>query len=868
MAGAYSNGLLADDSPLKHSVPLLLLQLLIIIGLSRFLALFLRHLRQPRVIAEVIGGVILGPSVMGYIPGYLKHLFPSSSIPILESTASIGLLFFLFLVGLELDIGSLKAVGPKAFAICASGIAVPFALSVPITVAIKQLDMSTVGFGYLYLFVGVALGITAFPVLARILAETRLLTTDIGRIVMAAAAVEDVVAWCLLALTVAVLNARNATPLVGLWIFLAGIGFIIFMFTCVKPVVHYIARRNDERGIVSEFSVFIALCLVLAASFITDMIGIHPIFGAFIAGLMIPHDSAYAITLTTKVEDFISVIFLPAYFAVSGLRTQVSSIDSGKAILVLFVVILAACLGKIVGCTTAAFAFREPFRKALTIGLLMNSKGLVELIVLNVGLQAGVLNQQLFSIFVIMALVTTFMTTPLVMWVYPPARFQKASHPPAPKLQSLEGKQLRLLTCLFGRNDIPGAVNLSELAKGLEPQGLKVHALHLQELSERSSAILTMQRWAGRVSPAFGMTNIGVAFKSFNDLEARVPVTSSVAVSSIAHMHEDIKAAAERTQSNVLVLPYQRAGALGKLLDFPGSGLNQVKKRTRDNVLVLPYQRARALGKLLDFPGSGLSQITMQTLKHAPCSVALLVTPEESSGHSLQSPRSVSPERDPLTRAVMLFFGGADDREALSFATRIGTHAKVSLTVVRFRLNKAPAARASFSEGSALISRRQSAEIEAPVEATQQSEDVSIEVARLEPNREEDLDEAAAALLIAEIKKDRSEGRRERATLEEMDVDERNVQATVQALKLPEYDLVIVGRHVSRPLSCFPGEVPAPLSRGPSFKGLRDTLTATMSGREISDTKLVLGPVADAVLRIGVGEQASLLVVQEAQDKK
>eukprot|EP00243_Klebsormidium_subtile_P000659 TRINITY_DN1111_c1_g1_i2.p1 TRINITY_DN1111_c1_g1~~TRINITY_DN1111_c1_g1_i2.p1 ORF type:complete len:890 (+),score=223.12 TRINITY_DN1111_c1_g1_i2:679-3348(+) len=889
MSPVNSNGLIVRDSPLHHSLTLLLIQLLIIIAFSRILAVVLRPLRQPRVIAELIGGILLGPSVLGRIPGFLEHVFPEASLPILETVATLALLFFLFLIGLELDVNALKTVGPKALVISASGIILPFALAVPVTVCIKGLGLSHVGFGYLYLFTGVAIGITAFPVLARILAETRLLTTDIGQIAMAAAAAGDVVAWCLLALTVAVLNSRNQSPIAGLWILLAGIGFILFMFIFIRPIFRFIAQRNDERGVVSEFSVCLALSLVLVASLLTDIIGIHPIFGAFIAGMMIPHDSAYAVALTSKVEDFIAVTLLPAYFAVSGLKTQIASINSGKAVVAMLVIIFAACFGKIVACTAAACAFKMPFRKSLTIGLLMNSKGLVELIVLNVGLQAGVLDQQLFATFVIMCLVTTFMATPLVMWVYPPARFQKQTLSPAQKLQAvaLEHKPLRLLACLYGRNDIPGAVKITELAKGREQQGLRVHALHLQELSERPSAILTMQRWAGKVSPAFGMTNVGLTFKSFGDIDTKVPVTSSVAVSPLTNMHEEITSAAARSQSNVILLPYQPAGAIGRLLDFPGGGLDQ---------------------------------ITSQTLKAAPCTVALLVNRTEAGPTS--SP-VIAPERfieNGVTKAVMLFFGGPDDREALSLAARIGGHPEVELTVIRFLPSEAwalalqqKAAAKQAEEKQELLERRASqgdssgASPEQDTERTEgkkpvvddecepvpkvvelkelarrtnlgpddrtasgssEASAVSVVIDRLQPDKERALDDAALAFLYAEAKRDHSEGRRVRVKFENVELDQQSVWSAVKAIKLHQYNLIVFGRNlVCPPPILTPEDEGAALTRGNSFKMLRDSLSAAASGWANTDVRSMLGPVADNLFKSGVIEQASLLVVQDSESR-
>ncbi|GLT78153.1 hypothetical protein SLA2020_496990 [Shorea laevis] len=646
---ATSNGLFQGDNPLDFSLPLAILQICLVVALTRILAFLLRPLRQPRVIAEIVGGILLGPSALGRNSKYLNAIFPSRSLTVLDTLANLGLLFFLFLVGLELDPKSLRRTGKKALSIAFAGISLPFALGIGTSFALRSTVSKGVSEAPFLVFMGVALSITAFPVLARILAELKLLTTDVGRMAMSAAAVNDVAAWILLALAIA-LSGSDHSPLVTLWVFLCGSGFVLCCIFVAPPIFRWMAQRCPEGEPVEELYVCATLAAVLAAGFITDAIGIHALFGAFVIGVLVPKEGPFAGALVEKVEDLVSGLFLPLYFVSSGLKTNIATIQGAQSWGLLVLVITTACLGKIVGTVTVSLLCRVPFQEALALGFLMNTKGLVELIVLNIGKDRKVLNDQTFAIMVLMAIFTTFITTPLVMTVYKPARRRSRVDY---KYKTIERKnpntQLRILTCFYSTRNIPTMINLIEASRGTDKrEGLCVYAMHLMELSERSSAILMVHKARKNGLPFWNRGNpsdcdqVVVAFEAFRQL-SRVSVRPMTAISPMPTIHEDICASAERKKVAMIILPYHKHQRWDGALETTRTDFRWVNKRVLD---------------------------------HAPCSVGIFVD-RGLGGTTHVSASNVS------STITVLFFGGHDDCEALAYGSRMAEHPGISLTVIR-----------------------------------------------------------------------------------------------------------------------------------------------------------------------------------------
>ncbi|KAK4354577.1 hypothetical protein RND71_026771 [Anisodus tanguticus] len=571
---AMSNGIFQGDNPLDFALPFAILQICLVLVVTRGLAFLLWPLQQPRVIAEIIGRVLLGPSALGRNKGYLNAIFPPKSITFLDTLSNIGL-FFLFLACLELDVKSLRQSGKKVLAIAVAGISLPFAL----------------GSGSSF-----------------ILRET----------IAKAAAVNNVAAWILLALAIA-LSGDNLSPVVSLW---------------------WILRRCHEGEPVEEIYICGTLAAILAAGLVTDIIGIHAMFGAFVVGVLVPKEGPFAGVLVQKVEDLVSVSLL----------------------------------------------WKIPKNEALALRFLMKSKGLVELMS-----SILVLNDQTFAIMVMMALVTTFITTPLVLAVYKPAKMlSKGDYKHKRMERKNPNTQLRILTCFRSSRNIPLIINLLEASRGTErgerlcvyanamhlmefsgrpsrnipliinlleasrgtERGERLcvyaNAMHLMEFSERPSVILMVHKARHNGLPFWNKgqrsaNQVVVAFESFQQL-SQVSVRRMTSISSLSDMHEDICITAEKKNIPIIILPYH------KNLRFDGS-----------------FESTRP-----DF-----HLVNKRVLEHASCSVGIFV--DRGLGGSAQiSGSNVS------FSITVLFFGGHDDREALSYGARMAEHPGVELTVIRF----------------------------------------------------------------------------------------------------------------------------------------------------------------------------------------
>ncbi len=423
VAAATSRG--AEVTAAPDALLHVLLALAAVVVAGRLLGKLLGAIGQPPVIGEVLGGILLGPSLLGRIAADVSaYILPSSVAPFLSVIAQLGVILYMFLVGLELNADLLRDRAHATLATSHASIVAPFVLGSWLALYLyPRLSSSDVPFTSFALFMGVAMSITAFPVLARILTDRGMSKTELGVTALTCAAVDDVTAWCLLALVVGVAQAKIQSALA---VAMLTVGFIGFMFLVVRPVVVRLVSRSGDRPPTREAIALALVCLLLSA-LTTERIGVHAIFGAFLFGTIIPHDSGLARALISRLEDLVTTLLLPAFFAFTGMRTQIGLVSGASEWLICGLIPLVATAGKFGGTLVAARVTGMDWRGATSLGILMNTRGLMELIVLNIGLDLEVISPTLFTMMVLMALVTTIATTPALQ-LLGPGSFASASN--------------------------------------------------------------------------------------------------------------------------------------------------------------------------------------------------------------------------------------------------------------------------------------------------------------------------------------------------------------------------------------------------------------------------------------------------------
>ncbi|GBF81844.1 cation:proton antiporter [Aphanothece sacrum] len=463
-----------------HIVVLVLVQILVVIILSRIMGLGCRAIKQPLVIGEIVAGIMLGPSLLGLIaPDLMTTLFPAETLPVLNVLSQIGLIFFMFLIGLELNPSYLKGQLDTAILTSHVSILVPFSLGSLLALLLYPLVSNDgVSFTAFALFLGSAMSITAFPVLARIITENNLQKSRLGTLALTCAAVDDVTAWCLLAVAITVIRTNSfigAIPTI-----IESIIYIIFMLTAVRWLLEKLAIHYQRTRKLTQLVLACIYIGVVISALITEFIGIHLIFGAFLLGAAMPKDPDLVREIAEKTEDFILIFLLPIFFAYSGLRTQIGLLNRPELWLLCAAVVTVAISGKYIGTYFAARFCGVNKREASALGWLMNTRGLTELIVLNIGLSFGVISPLLFTMLVIMALVTTFMTSPLLEWTFPKEKIRLDAL--AEETPEIATPNYRILVPVANPNTQQGLLQIAMIIAGNSLA--VVHPLSLIQLDE------------------------------------------------------------------------------------------------------------------------------------------------------------------------------------------------------------------------------------------------------------------------------------------------------------------------------------------------------------------------------------------------
>ncbi|GAV56008.1 hypothetical protein ZYGR_0AZ01800 [Zygosaccharomyces rouxii] len=430
MGTSNLGGVISGANPFIYNssspLTLFLFQTCLILATCNLLHIPFAKIRQPKVISEVIAGIILGPTVFGQIPNYMETVFPENSIPGLNLTANLGIILFMFFLGLEVDKEFIKRHLKTALSIGLITLAVPFGFgclfSIPLYNSYAKNNEGTkhVKFDVFMCFIATSISVTAFPVLCRILNELRLIKDRAGIIVLGAGIINDIMGWILLALSV-ILSSSSSDPVNTVYILLCTFGWFLLYAYPLKYFLKWALIKTHEldRSKPSPLATMCILFIMFVSAYFTDIIGVHPIFGAFIAGLVVPRENNYVVKLAERMEDIPNIVLIPIYFAVSGLHADLTLLNQGKDWAYIFASIGIAIGSKILSGSLLSQLFGLFFRESLAVGILMSCKGIVEIVVLTVGLNAGIIDKKVFGMFILMALVSTFITTPLTLFAYP-----------------------------------------------------------------------------------------------------------------------------------------------------------------------------------------------------------------------------------------------------------------------------------------------------------------------------------------------------------------------------------------------------------------------------------------------------------------
>jgi Kef-type K+ transport system membrane component KefB len=395
------------------------LELAVILGACRVMGLVSQRLGQPQVVGEMIAGVLLGPSLLGRIaPGVQHHLFPPGEAnTVLYTVAQIGLVLYMMLIGLNFDVSLIKHRAGTAVAVSAAGIVTPLALGALIAAPLLRQGIyfeKGVPLVLAMMFLGASIATTAFPMLARIIFEQGLSGTPLGTLALICGATDDALSWCILAVVLAVHRGNPTTAATAI---VGGVIYTALLLTFGRRALSGLGAGSERHNSISAPALSTVLILLMICSWFTDVIGIYAIFGAFVLGVAMP-SGFFAEQLTARLEPLVTTLLLPLFFVYSGLNTQIGLVNSPMLWAVTAGILFVSIAGKGIACTLAARLRKVPFREAVALGSLMNARGLIELILLNIGLQARIITPTLFSILVLVAIVTTLMATPIFVRVY------------------------------------------------------------------------------------------------------------------------------------------------------------------------------------------------------------------------------------------------------------------------------------------------------------------------------------------------------------------------------------------------------------------------------------------------------------------
>ncbi|TYI53153.1 hypothetical protein E1A91_D12G298600v1 [Gossypium mustelinum] len=635
-----------DHSSLNTSLPFLLTQLFVVLFVDRILLLILKYLRQPPIVAHILCGVLLGPTMLSRTSFSRKYIFPHKTILVLETFANLALTFCMFLVGLEMEFTLIMHAGSQVVSIAAAGIIFPllFGFGLYFMAVTKSDHFDSRG----SMFWAIALTATNFPDLTKILADLKLLRTNIGKIAMCSAIISDIFTWFLLIMAISIFNGQKYNAVLSTGI------FILISIFALRPTVAWLIDRTSRGEIISDTHVWFIMAGILLCGLATDACGSHSIVGAFMFGAILPHDDTVRTKILERLQDVVTGLLMPLFFLICGLRSDLRYMFENTPWEMVLIVIVMSWVAKVASVFFISLHYKMSTIDGLVLGLLMNTKGVLALIVLYTGRNIKALNNQSFPLMVLTLLVMSCLIEPII------ALANKSTKKITRHMnRSIKGSEpdteICILACVHSMRNVMGTISVLHLSNGTNDSSLSVFAIHLIELSKRSTTTMLIvhddkNHEEGRYNNQSKneTANIIRAFENLEKTNNAVAVQTMSVISPYATMHVDICSLAEDKSVNLIILPFHK--------EVKGDG---------------------RMGN----GNSNFANVNMNVLTNAPCSVAMIVD------RGIGSKMFDSQEKFPgnfARQIAMLFIGGPDDREALAYAWRMASHPDVCLTVARF----------------------------------------------------------------------------------------------------------------------------------------------------------------------------------------
>ncbi|KAJ0983838.1 hypothetical protein J5N97_002194 [Dioscorea zingiberensis] len=639
-----SHGLFHGNDPLHYSLPLLLLNVSLIFILSRSIHHVLKHLHQSRTISYIITGFLLGPSVIGQSWEFRHELFSPKSTFLLDTLTLLSLILFLFNMSVKTDLGMLKKPSRIVISTFFLGSILPLILCCFLYMALKSSLPADLQANKLLLLLACRFSLSSFPVVTDILDELGLLNTDLGRTATTTSLLTDIVSWFLNAFIAATLILSTVESIIKCVMAVVSFGiYLLIIVFMLRPMILRAIKKTPVGELLPEGYFVGIVLLALATSFLTELSGYHAAFGPMILGLALPGGMPLGVTLKEKLDTLMSGLFLPIYLVLAGYRTDFSKLTDLKEWGFVELIVIVTFLGKIVGSMAAPLYYKMPWRDALSLGLMMNLKGIIEVQFLNSWGDTEMANIQQFSILMVSLTLTTASLTPLIKYLYKPTMRYNTTKQRTVQ-HSKPNAELRLLVAVHNEDNVPPVVELLEASKCNKESPLNIYVLHVMELAGRAAAVLAPHK-KRKKNP--GMTASDRIVNAFRYLEKQnegaVTVQAFVALAPSATKHNDVCALALEKKVRLVILPFhkQSDGALATA-------------------------------------NATLQSMNQNVLAYAPCSVAILVDNRNSGGATCNH------TNDLLHRVAVFFLGGCDDREALAYGMRMARNPNINLTVVRF----------------------------------------------------------------------------------------------------------------------------------------------------------------------------------------